>query len=413
MPQEHLLTLNAGSSSVKFALFARAEAALVPVRSGQVDGIGSGGVANHAQALEQILNGLGDVHIGAIGHRVVHGGTRFEAPVRVDDAVLEAVAALSPLAPLHQPHNLAGMVAARQAFAGVPQVACFDTAFHRSMPQINQRFALPQALFDAGVRRYGFHGLSYESIAQQLRDHHPALATGRVVVAHLGNGASLCAMHNGRSVATTMGFSPLDGLPMGTRCGRLDPAVVLHLLHDNSAEQVAHLLYHQSGLLGLSGLSSDMRTLEASPLPQAAMAIDYFVEHVLRETAAMASALRGIDALVFTGGIGENAVALRQRIVQGAAWMGLQPDAEQPVPVLVLRTNGGGHRPTHRAIGLGRSGLSARTATTTPQGTHVQIFIFRARAPTAAGAHTHRRCHHQVHHLLYVRLPLRYSGALA
>jgi acetate kinase len=339
MPQEHLLTLNAGSSSVKFALFARAEAALVPVRSGQVDGIGSGGVANHAQALEQVLNGLGDVHIGAIGHRVVHGGTRFEAPVWVDDAVLEAVAALSPLAPLHQPHNLAGMVAARQAFAGVPQVACFDTAFHRSMPQINQRFALPQALFDAGVRRYGFHGLSYESIAQQLRDHHPALATGRVVVAHLGNGASLCAMHNGRSVATTMGFSPLDGLPMGTRCGRLDPAVVLHLLHDNSAEQVAHLLYHQSGLLGLSGLSSDMRTLEASPLPQAAMAIDYFVEHVLRETAAMASALRGIDALVFTGGIGENAVALRQRIVQGAAWMGLQPDAEQPVPVLVLRTN--------------------------------------------------------------------------
>ena len=352
MAQEHLLTLNAGSSSVKFALFARSEAALVPVRSGQVDGIGSGGVANHAQALQQVLHGLGDVHIGAVGHRVVHGGTQFGAPVRVDEAVLQAAAALSPLAPLHQPHNLAGMVAARQAFAGVPQVACFDTAFHRSMPQINQRFALPQALFDAGVRRYGFHGLSYESIAQQLRSQHPALAAGRVVVAHLGNGASLCAMHDARSVATTMGFSPLDGLPMGTRCGRLDPAVVLHLLHDHSAEQVAHLLYQGAGLLGLSGVASDMRTLEASALPQAAMAIDYFVEQVLREIAAMASALRGMDALVFTGGMGENAVALRQRIVQGAAWMGLQLDAQanharratistatSPVPVLVLRTN--------------------------------------------------------------------------
>lgn len=352
MAQEHLLTLNAGSSSVKFALFARGEAALVAVRSGQVDGIGSGGVANHAQALQQVLHGLGDVQIGAVGHRVVHGGTQFGAPVRVDQAVLDAIAALSPLAPLHQPHNLAGIVAARQAFAGVPQVACFDTAFHRSMPPINQRFALPQALFEAGVRRYGFHGLSYESIAQQLRSQHPALAAGRVVVAHLGNGASLCAMQDARSVATTMGFSPLDGLPMGTRCGRLDPAVVLHLLQDRSTEEVAHLLYHGAGLLGLSGVSSDMRALEASALPQAAMAIDYFVEQVLREIAAMASALRGMDALVFTGGMGENAVALRQRIVQGGAWMGLQSDAaphppdtgspsaaHRPVPVLVLRTN--------------------------------------------------------------------------
>lgn len=339
MAPEHLLTLNAGSSSVKYALFRRADGTLEPVRKGQVEGIGSGGVANHAQALEEILNGLGDVTIGAVGHRVVHGGTQFDAPVRVDRAVLEAVAALAPLAPLHQPHNLAGMVAARQAFAGVPQVACFDTAFHRSMPPVNQRFALPQPLFDAGVRRYGFHGLSYESIAQQLLARHPALAAGRVVVAHLGNGASLCAMQNGRSVATTMGFSPLDGLPMGTRCGRLDPAVVLHLLHDHSAERVAHLLYHGSGLLGLSGISSDMRTLEASALPQAAIAIEYFVEQVLREVAAMASALRGMDALVFTGGIGENAAALRQRIVEGAAWMGLQSDGRGQVPVLVLGTN--------------------------------------------------------------------------
>ncbi|HEY4067003.1 MAG TPA: acetate kinase, partial [Burkholderiaceae bacterium] len=218
----------------------------------------------------------------------------------------------------------------------VPQVACFDTAFHAVQPELNRRFALPQTLFDAGVRRYGFHGLSYESILAKLAAADPVRARGRVVIAHLGNGASMCALRDGRSVATTMSFSPLDGLPMGTRCGRIDAAVVLHLIqqHGRSVDEVTRLLFRESGLLGLSGLSSDMRALEASSLASAAMAIDYFVEHVLRELAAMAAALRGIDTLVFTGGIGENAAGLRARIVDGAAWM-----LSGAVDVQVLRTD--------------------------------------------------------------------------
>jgi len=352
---EHLLTLNAGSSSIKFALFARGGDLRTPELAGQVDGIGTrSGPATHTEALATVLQRLGSARVAAVGHRIVHGGAHFDRPVPIDDAAIAAMAALQPLAPLHQPHNLAGVHAARQAFQGVPQVACFDTAFHRSMPELNQRFALPQALFDAGVRRYGFHGLSYESICAQLRELDPAAAAGRVVIAHLGNGASMCALRDGRSVATTMSFSPLDGLPMGTRCGRLDAAVVLHLLqhHGRSAEDIGRLLYRESGLLGLSGLSSDMRELEASSSPQAAMAIDYFVEHIRRELAAMAAALQGIDTLVFTGGIGENAIALRARVVQGAAWMGLALDADanrhraavissehSKVTVRVVRTN--------------------------------------------------------------------------
>ena len=275
-----------------------------------------------------------DVRVGAIGHRIVHGGMHFVRPMRIDDAVLAQIAALADLAPLHQPHNVAGVRAALRAFPGVPQVACFDTAFHAVQPELNRRFALPQALFDAGVRRYGFHGLSYESILAQLRAGDPAAAQGRVVVAHLGNGASMCAMHDGRSVATTMSFSPLDGLPMGTRCGRLDAAVVLHLLGPGgySTDGVARLLFRESGLLGLSGVSSYMRALEASNEPGAVLAIDYFVEHVVRELAGMAAALRGIDTLVFTGGIGENATALRERIVREAAWLG-------PFDARVLRTD--------------------------------------------------------------------------
>jgi acetate kinase len=235
---------------------------------------------------------------------------------------------LQALAPLHQPHNLAGIRAAQLAFAGVPQVACFDTAFHRSMPELNQRFALPQAQFDAGIRRFGFHGLSYESICHQIAAHGDGDSDSRTVIAHLGNGASMCAVQGSCSVATTMGFSPLDGLPMGTRCGRLDAAIVLYMLQQQhlGADAISHMLYRESGLLGLSGVSSDMRALEASSAPRAAMAIDYFVEHSLRELAGMASALRGIDTLVFTGGIGENAARLRQRIVSGAAWMGLTLD---------------------------------------------------------------------------------------
>ena len=333
---DHLLTLNAGSSSIKFALFARDDLA-APVFAGQVDGIGVGaGSQTHDDAIADVLTQFGarQERIVAVGHRIVHGGARLVQPVRIDDAVVAQMSALIPLAPLHQPHNVAGVRVARHVFAGIPQVACFDTAFHAVQPELNRRFALPQALFDAGVRRYGFHGLSYESILAQLVATDPVPARGRVVVAHLGNGASMCAMFEGRSIATTMSFSPLDGLPMGTRCGRLDAAVVLHLIQQQgrSADEVSRLLFRESGLLGLSGVSSDMRELEASTEANAAMAVDYFVEHALRELAGMVAALRGIDTLVFTGGIGENAAHLRERIIAGAAWMGA-------IDVKVLRTN--------------------------------------------------------------------------
>jgi acetate kinase len=329
-----LLTLNAGSSSIKFALFDPAVSLHTPQQAGQVDGIGTrSGPADHAQALRQVMERIGNTPITAVGHRIVHGGTQFDQPRLIDDAVLQGIEVLTSLAPLHQPHNLAGVRAAQAAFPNVPQVACFDTAFHRTMPEVHQRFALPDELFQRGIRRYGFHGLSYESITQQLREQHPALAAGRVVIAHLGNGCSMTAVRDGRSVATTMSFSPLDGLTMGTRCGRLDAAVVLHLQQQEglSAEEVSRLLHKGSGLLGLSGLSSDMRELEAAAASGhagAQRALDHFVEQVLRELAALAAALRGVDALVFTGGIGENAAALRARLLDGARWLGLRLDAE-------------------------------------------------------------------------------------
>jgi acetate kinase len=329
-----LLTLNAGSSSIKFALFDPAVSLHTPQQAGQVDGIGTrSGPADHAQALRQVMERIGNTPITAVGHRIVHGGTQFDQPRLIDDAVLQGIEVLTSLAPLHQPHNLAGVRAAQAAFPNVPQVACFDTAFHRTMPEVHQRFALPDELFQRGIRRYGFHGLSYESITMQLREQHPALAAGRVVIAHLGNGCSMTAVRDGRSVATTMSFSPLDGLTMGTRCGRLDAAVVLHLQQQEglSAEEVSRLLHKGSGLLGLSGLSSDMRELEgaaASGHAGAQRALDHFVEQVLRELAALAAALRGLDALVFTGGIGENAAAIRARLLDGARWLGLRLDAE-------------------------------------------------------------------------------------
>jgi acetate kinase len=329
-----LLTLNAGSSSIKFALFDPAVSLHTPQQAGQVDGIGTrSGPADHAQALRQVMERIGNTPITAVGHRIVHGGTQFDQPRLIDDAVLQGIEGLTSLAPLHQPHNLAGVRAAQAAFPNVPQVACFDTAFHRTMPEVHQRFALPDELFQRGIRRYGFHGLSYESITQQLREQHPALAAGRVVIAHLGNGCSMTAVRDGRSVATTMSFSPLDGLTMGTRCGRLDAAVVLHLQQQEglSAEEVSRLLHKGSGLLGLSGLSSDMRELEAAAASGhagAQRALDHFVEQVLRELAALAAALRGVDALVFTGGIGENAAAIRARLLDGARWLGLRLDAE-------------------------------------------------------------------------------------
>ena len=357
-PVDCALTVNAGSSSIKYALFPRGGDPASPVLSGQVEGLGVEGRSHAqgmAQALAHVAGGAGPGwRIAVVGHRIVHGGNVFAQPVRIDEPVEQALQALAPLAPLHQPHNLRGLAAARAAFPGVPQVACFDTAFHRAQPEVHQRFALPAVWHHAGVQRYGFHGLSYESICTQLAADEPSLAAGRVVVAHLGNGASMCAIAGGRSVATTMSFSPLDGLTMGTRCGRLDAAVVLHLIdhHGLDTAAVATLLHRQSGLLGLSGLSSDMRTLLASAQPEARLALDHFVESAVRELAGLAAAMRGVDAVVFTGGIGVNAAVLRARIVEAAGWMGLRLDdaantggarcintADSAVQLRVLRTN--------------------------------------------------------------------------
>jgi len=342
-----VLTLNAGSSSLKVALFPATGDA--PLATGLADRIGPEGVLHlkdtaggtiaaagdlttHAGAMAAVIASFRaewpDLDLLAIGHRVVHGGAGRAAPVTVDDAVLADLERLAPFAPLHQPHNLAGIRAAMAAFPGVPQVACFDTAFHRSHPFVNDTFALPRALYDEGVRRYGFHGLSYDYIAGELARSAPHLAEGRVVVAHLGNGASMCGIQNGRSVASTMGFSALDGLPMGTRSGQVDPGVLLYLMDQKgmSAAQISDLLYKQSGLLGLSGLSNDMRTLEAANTPHAAEAIDYFVFRCQREVGGLAAALGGIDALVFCGGIGENSRLIRARICERLGWMGIEID---------------------------------------------------------------------------------------
>ncbi|MFZ9635101.1 MAG: acetate/propionate family kinase, partial [Alphaproteobacteria bacterium] len=292
---------------------------------------GAGGF-DHAAAVRELGaiedELLGGRRLAAIGHRVVHGGTRFAEPLRVDDEAIAALEALVPLAPLHQPHNLAPVRAYRATRPGVPQVACFDTAFHRAQPAIAQSFALPGRFARDGVRRYGFHGLSYEYIARRLPELDPALADARVVVAHLGNGASLCAMRGGRSVASTMGFTALDGLVMGTRCGSLDPGVVLHLMdrYAMGPREIEALLYRQSGLLGVSGISSDMRVLRASPDPRAREAIDLFVYRAGREIGSLAAALGGLDALVFTAGIGENDAATRREIAAACAWLGVQVD---------------------------------------------------------------------------------------
>lgn len=341
-----VLTLNAGSSSLKVALYpATGER---PLATGIVDRIGPDGVlrlkdaaggdiarpgdlSSHAGALQSVLDSLRaafpGLSLAAIGHRVVHGGARHAAPVRIDAAILAELEALAPFAPLHQPHNLAGIHAAMAAFPGVPQVACFDTAFHRNHPWVNDTFALPREMYERGVRRYGFHGLSYDYIAGELACIAPGLAAGRVVVAHLGNGASACAIQNGRSVASTMGFSALDGLPMGTRCGQLDPGVMLWMMDQGmSAPEISDLLYKRSGLLGLSGISNDMRALEASDAPEAAQAIDYFVFRLQREIGGLAASMGGIDALVFSGGIGENSALIRARVCERMGWMGIEID---------------------------------------------------------------------------------------
>ena len=377
-----LLILNAGSSSIKFALFPLAdEIPQQPLMSGQIDGIGAkphlkakeahgkvlddadlklDGPAEHqhkaamAYLVEWLHAHEAGWRIAAVGHRVVHGGERFSAPIQLDDATIDALRQFIPLAPLHQPHNLSGVDALRTALPGVPQTACFDTAFHRSQPPVAQLFALPRKYTAEGVRRYGFHGSSYEFIADTLPRHLGAKADGKVIIAHLGNGASMCAMEQRKSVASTMGFTAVEGLMMGTRTGALDPGVLIYLMdyHQMDAKALTKLLYKESGLLGVSGISQDMRELLASDKPEAKEAVDLFCYRINREIGSLAAALGGLDALVFTGGIGEHAAPVREKVCRAAAWLGIEFDATanardderislpgSRVEVLVLPTN--------------------------------------------------------------------------
>lgn len=349
------LTLNAGSSSLKFALY-DISGAPVELASGLVDSIGStprlkadfGTAApslkrdltaaearDHVSALNTALSELRqkfpNAKASVVGHRVVHGGPVYSEPVEITAEVLEELRRFSPFAPIHQPHNLAGVEAAMAAFPDALQVACFDTAFHRSHPKVNDVFALPREYYDKGVRRYGFHGLSYDYISGELKRLAPLVHDGRVIVAHLGNGASMCGMIGGHSIASTMGFTALDGLPMGTRTGQIDPGVIFYLVQQEgkSIDEVRQLFYSKSGLLGLSGLSNDMRTLEAAGTVEANEAIDYFVFRIRRELGGLAAALGGLDALVFCGGIGENSRLIRERVCEGMGWIGLELDRER------------------------------------------------------------------------------------
>ena len=352
-----ILVLNAGSSSVKFALVdvdpQRGERELA---RGAVDGLGQsprwsvrqsegaidagqpwlmGALVTHKAAISHILAWIDQHHglntLTAAGHRVVHGGEAFTAPVRLKAENLADLRALTPLAPLHQPHNLSAIDSLFELAPTLPQIACFDTAFHASMPVVARNFALPRSITAQGVRRYGFHGLSYEFIASALRDKDPALYRGKVIVAHLGNGSSLCALDGGKSIATTMGFSALDGLMMGTRSGSIDPAVIFHLMREMklSSVEVETMLYQKSGLLGVSGLSADMRVLRAAApdMPEAREAIELFTYRIRRDIGSLIAALGGIDGLVFTAGIGENDAALRADILNGLKWAGFALDA--------------------------------------------------------------------------------------
>ena len=349
-----ILVLNAGSSSIKFSVYALGEDDQLSLDSkGQIEGIGTrphfvakdadgsalreesfeiAGGGGHVQAMRKLgvwlRERLADDRVVAAGHRVVHGGPDFAAPVAIDASVLARLESLIPLAPLHQPHNLAAIKAIQTQMPGLPQVACFDTAFHRRHPELADWFALPRRLYDDGIRRYGFHGLSYEYIASVLPEVAPEIAKGRVVVAHLGSGASMCAIDGGRSMDSTMGFTALDGLPMGTRCGALDPGVVLHLIraYGMDADAIERLLYHDCGLKGVSGISNDMRALLASDDVRAAQAIALFVWRIARELGALAAVLGGLDGFVFTAGIGERSAAIRERVCASAAWLGIALD---------------------------------------------------------------------------------------
>ena len=349
-----ILVLNAGSSSLKFEVFLLDGAALAREFAGNVEELGgtprftatdahgtviderswpAGRAIGPDGALAFLLEWL-QAHgagrdIVAAGHRVVHGGTEFSSPVRITADVLARLEALVPLAPLHQPANLRPIAALAARQPALPQVACFDTAFHRDQPPLAQAFALPRALSEGGVKRYGFHGLSYEYVASVLPRHDPRAAAGRTVVLHLGNGASMCALLRGRSVATTMSFTALDGLPMGTRSGALDPGVLLYLMNERGldAQALERLLYHDSGLLGVSGVSSDMRVLLESSDPHAREAVELFCYRIGRELGSLAAALEGLDAIVFTAGIGEHAAPVRAAVCRGAAWLGVALDA--------------------------------------------------------------------------------------
>jgi acetate kinase len=363
-----ILVVNAGSSSVKFELFeAKGQAALARLIKGQIDGIGArprlraagsdgtvlidetyapATVPDVAVALRKAGTWLRDTHSlepVAVGHRVVHGGPRYDRPVLIDAGVLAELERYVPLAPLHQPNNLAPIRALLALSPDVPQVACFDTAFHRGHDALTDHYAIPERFYAEGVRRYGFHGLSYEFIASRLPQAAPEVAAGRVIVAHLGSGASMCALSGGRSIDSTMGFTALDGLPMGTRPGQIDPGVVLYLIEQErmTPAQVQDLLYKESGLKGLSGISNDVRELEASTDPRARFALDYFAHRVGLYTGMLASTLQGLDAFVFTAGIGENSASIRSRIAARLGWLGveLDPTANAAHALRISRAN--------------------------------------------------------------------------
>ena len=392
-----ILVLNSGSSSIKFALFDALSQAPAQVQ-GTIAELGStttfsarGHAGNaltgqlppraltHESALAWLFDWLRDHQSGQLagaGHRVVHGGEHFAEPALIDAKVIAQLERLVPLAPLHQPHNLAAIRALMTLQPDLPQVACFDTAFHRTQDTLAQNFALPRELTAGGIRRYGFHGLSYEHIAGVLPQHLGACADGRVIVAHLGNGASLCAMRNRQSVATTMGFTALDGLMMGTRCGALDPGLMLYLMREKamSPEQIEDLLYRRSGLLGVSGFSSDMRELLASSASAAKEAIDLFCYRAVREIGSMIAALGGLDALIFTAGIGERSHEVRARICEKLGWLGLEIDdaanrahqteissAKSRVSVYAIPTNEETVIAQHTARMIGNRQLRART----------------------------------------------------
>ena len=352
--RDAIAVVNAGSSSVKFSLFGVQGDGLQLDLRGQIEGLytaprlvardadgavqarkewGDGTGLGHAGALDHLMallrSDFAHLNLLGVGHRVVHGGLQFTAPTRVTPEVLHQLEAYVPLAPLHQPHNLSPIRRVLESAPGMPQVACFDTSFHRGNPEVAQMFALPFELHEAGVRRYGFHGLSYEYVASVLPQLAPRAAAGRTLVLHLGNGASICAMDAGRGVASTMGFTAVDGLPMGTRCGAIDPGVVMYLMAQRGmdAHAIEEMLYSRSGLLGLSGISSDMRVLLDSDAPRAKLAIDHFVYRIQREIGSLAAALGGLDALVFTAGIGENSPEIRRRVCAGLGWLGVELDA--------------------------------------------------------------------------------------